>query len=184
MKSELLLAELREMTLSNISRCEKFQSLSDNELNYKSSSESWSVLECIDHLNRYGNFYIPEISSSIKSSKHGAESNFKSGVLGNYFASSMLPKEDLNKMKTFKSMNPIGSSLNNTVLKTFIEHQNKILDLLNESRNVSLTTNKTAISISKWIRLRLGDTLRVVIYHNLRHIEQAERASKIARGLS
>ena len=39
---------------------------------------------------------------------------------------------------------------------------------------------KTAISISKLIKLRLGDTFRVLIYHNERHIKQAERAIKEA----
>src|SRR5690606_41809639 len=47
------------------------------------------------------------------------------------------------------------------------------LQLLEASKRVDLTQVKTSISISKWIKLRLGDTLRVVIYHNRRHIVQA-----------
>jgi len=51
----------------------------------------------------------------------------------------------------------------------------QILDLLDSSRAINLNTTKTAVSISKWIKLKLGDTFRVVIYHNDRHIAQANK---------
>ncbi|HIA10981.1 MAG TPA: DinB family protein [Flavobacteriales bacterium] len=92
----------------------------------------------------------------------------------------MLPKEKLNKMKTFKSMNPIGSNLDKTVLEKFLSQQKTLLELLQQAEKVSLTKNKTGISISKWIKLKLGDTFRIVIYHNLRHVIQAEKVIKEA----
>ncbi len=55
--------------------------------------KSWSILECLEHLNLYGDFYIPEIKNRIESSKTLPKENFKSRILGNYFAKSMLPKE-------------------------------------------------------------------------------------------
>ena len=91
----------------------------------------------------------------------------------------MLPKEKLNKMKTFKSMNPIGSNLDKTVLEKFLSQQKTLLELLQQAEKVSLTKNKTGISISKWIKLKLGDTFRIVIYHNLRHVIQAEKVSTL-----
>jgi len=62
------------------------------------------------------------------------------------------------------------------VIKEFLEQQQQILRILEVSKNIDLTGTKTAISISKLIKLRLGDTLRVVIYHNERHIQQANNA--------
>ncbi|MEO9077333.1 MAG: DinB family protein, partial [Gelidibacter sp.] len=35
----------------------------------------------------------------------------------------------------------------------------------------------TAISISNLIKLKVGDTFRVVVYHNERHLVQANRIS-------
>lgn len=180
MTSEILLSELEEITKDNLSRVKNLSQLSEKELNYKSSEQSWSILECIEHLNRYGDYYLPEIERSIKKSKAPNEQEFKSGLLGNYFAKMMLPREKLNKMKTFKSMNPIGSNLDQTVLEKFINQQETLLELLERAKKVSLTKNKTSISISKWIKLKLGDTLRVVIYHNLRHVVQAERVKNEA----
>ncbi|MNF05884.1 hypothetical protein D3C80_2057150 [compost metagenome] len=85
-------------------------------LNWRATAESWSVLECLQHLNLYGHFYIPEIGNAIAKSRHAATATFNSGWLGNYFANSMLPKAKLNKMKTFMAMNPIHSTLDKTVM--------------------------------------------------------------------
>ena len=174
-----LIEDLIERTKDVINEAERYNQLPIEELNWKPTAEKWSVLECLEHLNRYGDFYIPEIENRIRNaSKITGETTFKSGVLGNYFSNSMLPKEKLNKMNTFKSMNPVGSDLNISTLQKFIRQQKQILDLLNQARQVDLTKTKTAISISKWIKLRLGDTFRVVIYHNQRHIVQANKVLK------
>lgn len=176
MDSTELLQDLIERTRVTINEAEGLSQLSDTTLNWKIAPESWSILECLEHLNYYGDFYIPEIKKQLENNKHEASSNFKSNWLGNYFAKTMLPKGKLNKMKTLKSMNPIGSSLDKKVVDKFIQHQHEILNLLDHAKKVNLTKTKTAISISKLIKLRLGDTFRVVIYHNQRHMLQAKNA--------
>jgi len=174
--SKKLLQELLKTTKENIIVVEKIMNQPVEILNWKQNSESWSVLECIEHLNKYGDFYIPEITNKIKDSKHKSSEIFKSNWLGNYFSKSVAYNENLNKMKTFKSMNPINSALNIETLQKFIDQQQQIIELLDASKNVNLDKTKTAISISKLIRLKLGDTFRVLIYHNERHIKQAEKA--------
>ncbi|MGY6647894.1 DinB family protein [Wenyingzhuangia sp. IMCC45574] len=167
--------ELLELTKENINTAENFRHLSTTTLNWKENPNSWSVLECIAHLNRYGDFYIPEITSKIKTAKHPNTKEFKSNWLGAYFSKSVSYNEPLNKMKTFKAMDPANSALDTDTIAIFINHQHQIIDLLNKAQHISLDKTKTAISISKWIKLRLGDTFRVVIYHNERHIKQAEK---------
>lgn len=174
-KSEALILDLIERSRQMINKAESLKNNTDAALNYKTDAKSWSVLECLEHLNLYGRFYLPEIAGRIKETTSKKEADFKSGWLGNYFAKSMLPKEKLNKMKTFKSMNPINSNLDRTVIDSFINQQTEMLELLNKARSVSLNKTKTGISISKWIKLKLGDTFRFVIYHNQRHMIQAEK---------
>lgn len=77
-------------------------------------------------------------------------------------------------MKTLRSMNPIHSHLDKMVLDEFITQQKQIIALLNDAEQVDLNKTKTGISISGLVRLKLGNTLRFVVYHNLRHIEQAK----------
>jgi len=177
MDTTKLLSNLLELTQQIKQEAIAFQELPDNLLYTRPQPASWSVLECIEHLNRYGYFYIPEITIRISTSKYTTPSPvFKSGYLGNYFAKSMLPKEKLNKMKTFKSMNPSTSYVDREVLTVFIQQQDSLIALLEQAQSVNLNQTKTAISISKWIKLRLGDTLKIVVFHNLRHIAQAQKS--------
>lgn len=173
-----LLNELKGKTEDHLQYAETLLLKPENELNFRVSEDSWSVLECFEHLNRYGDFYIPEVTQRISSSKTSFKSDFKPGILGNYFAKSMLTKEKLNKMKTLKTMNPIHSQLNKEVVKTFIQQQKQWLELLNKAEQIDLEKTKTAISISKLITLKLGDTFRFVIHHNERHIVQAVQVLK------
>lgn len=175
LKSDQVIEDLIERTLLHIAQAKKISALPIEKLNWKANAESWSVLECFEHLNLYGDFYIPEITNQIERSKTIPKENFKPGFLGNYFAKTMLPKNPIRKMKTFKDKNPIGSKLDALTLNRFIFQQEQIVALLEKAKHIDLSKTKTAISISKIIKLKLGDTFRVVVYHNLRHIAQANR---------
>lgn len=178
MKQDDLIDDLIARTNQVIEESAKFSQLSDADLNLRRSPTSWSILECLEHLNLYGDFYLPEIENRLAAAmpKNG-NVEFKSGWLGNYFALSMLPGENgkLNKMKTFKKMNPIHQQLHRSVLDRFRTQQNKLNELLLKAKSVDVERVRTSISISTLIKLRLGDTLRVVVYHNQRHLAQALR---------
>lgn len=169
-----LIAELVEKTRININKAEGFRKLSEKELNYKESIDEWSILECMEHLNIYGDFYNPEIKERIEKTKTTSTKIFKSGVIGNYFVNLISPKEKLNKMKTLKENNPLGSHLDKTVIDRFVNQQKECLELIEKSKKINLTKTKTAISITKLVKLRLGDTLRFITAHNERHLLQAE----------
>lgn len=173
--SEELILDLTGRTRINLKEAEKLRLKSEEELNWRPGEGRWSVLECLEHLNLYGDYYLPEIERAIRESKHPSESHFKSGIMGNYFAKTMLPGAKVKKMKTFKNKNPLGSKLGRSTVNRFIEQQQKMLELLAGATKVSLTNTQTGTSISSYIRLKLGDTLRVVIYHNQRHVVQAKR---------
>ena len=163
------------MTNKNIFEAENFKKLNTEQLNSKPSETSWSVLECLEHLNLYEDFYIPEIYTRINNSNLPSYDIFKTGTLGNYFAKMLAPKEKLNKMKTFNNMNPLNSDLDKNIIDRFLSQQQDLLSILKKVESKNLNKIKTSISISKLIKLKLGDTLRVVIYHNNRHIAQANR---------
>jgi len=83
----------------------------------------------------------------------------------------MLPKAKLNKMKTFKDKNPLNAPLDPSVIEVCIQQQIKMMELIERSRQVSLDI-RVDTSLSKLLRLKLGDTFQFVINHNLRHMEQ------------
>lgn len=173
-KPEQLIQDLIKKTKSNLEKANHFLGMDIEVLNYKSSKEKWSSLECFEHLNRYGAFYIPLMRKKIENAPNKTNTNFKSGWLGNYFAESMLPKDGMKKMKTFKSKNPLNSNLTRSVINIFVEQQKEMLLLLERSMVKDLNNNRIKTTLSPLIKLKLGDTFRFVIHHNIRHICQAE----------
>lgn len=175
--NEALVSELVNYVKQHREQAMNLRSMAEKDLRHKPSENAWNALECIEHLNRYGRFYLPEIRRRLMENRKGSpQSPFRSTWLGNYFAESLKPKEKLNRMKTFTNMNPAGSSTLPAAIDEFIAQQDELLRVLKQCLTTDLVKTRTSISISKLIRLRLGDTLRVVIYHNDRHMAQAFRA--------
>ncbi len=178
--NNLLIDELLVIIEDTNSAVKKFKELSLTQLNYKKSPESWSILECIEHLNLYGDFYLPEIQKQIlKAEKVSIASTVKSGLLGNYFANLMKVKNgEVKKMQSPKDKNPLNSQLSFTTIDRFLKQQQLLASLLTQSKTINLTKTKSAISLSNLVKLRLGDTFRFLVYHIDRHIQQAERVLK------
>lgn len=171
-----LLQELKTQTENHLVFARSLLQLPDERISRRPKHDAWNAVECLEHLNLYFAFYLPEIEKRLLAFKGKPSDNFKSGWLGNYLAKSMLPKEKPSRMKTFRSMDPIHSNAGQENILKFIANCEKFLSLLEQSQHADLTKIKTAISISSFIKLRLGDTLRFLAYHNERHILQARKA--------
>lgn len=178
METKQLLDELTQLTVQAISVAATFKNETPETLNRRLSENSWSILECFEHLNRYGDFYIPELNHRIAKARYTQpQFHYKHGLLGGYFAR-MMKAENPTKIKSLKDYNPIGSKLDSQVLDTFITQQEALLICLDKARHIDLIKNKTVISLTKFIRLQMGDTFSFLIYHNERHIKQASNVLK------
>lgn len=179
-KQGLLIDELLYITEKAIATAVSLKELSDKDLNDKKDPGQWSILECLEHLNLYGDFYLPEIEKQLlEGSRANKDKLFKSGVIGNYFANLMKVNDGkIKKMKSPKDKDPINSKLSVLVIERFLKQSEKLKHLLNEGRKVDLTKTKVPISLTKLIKLRLGDTFRFYVYHIERHILQAEKKIK------
>ncbi|MGB0880459.1 MAG: DinB family protein [Polaribacter sp.] len=169
-----LLSELRNETAKALSQLEEFKNYSIKELNYKPSISEWSILECIEHLCLYGKFYLPEIEKCLTNAKTENKILFKSSFIGDYFVN-MIKASNTKKIKATKQMDSTGSDLNVSTINQFMKQLEWFDSLLIKAEKVNLTKVKTSISLTKLIKLRLGDTLRFLVYHNERHVLQAKR---------
>ncbi|MEY4902929.1 MAG: hypothetical protein RLZZ292_744, partial [Bacteroidota bacterium] len=68
------LAELSAITEANIKAVkEQLQPLSSAALQRKPAPKQWSIVECIEHLNAYGRFYLPAMQKAMEK---GTQRNF------------------------------------------------------------------------------------------------------------
>jgi hypothetical protein len=143
--------------------------------------EKWSVAQTLEHLNGYGRVYLPMINKAISVSQSKRAAWFNSGFLGNYFTNMMKPKnvfEVKNKMKAFKAHMPDNNLNPGKVLDEFVEQQHQFLLLLEMAKLKDLNAVRVPLSVTKLIKLKLGDTFRFLIAHEQRHFVQARNAIK------
>ena len=144
----------------------------------------WSIAQILEHLNAYGRFYIPEIRRALDNSNLPSDQIFNSGWLGNFFTNSMKPTADKrvkNKMKAMKDYTPQPDLDSKTVIDEFLQQQQDILKLLEASAQKNIGRIRVPITITKLIRLKLGDIFRFVIAHNQRHFIQCENTINTLR---
>lgn len=134
----------------------------------------WSIAQCLEHLNRYGYYYLPAIQQQLAANDNNAGSDvFTSTWLGGYFTRMMDPQTGKKKYKAFKDYIPPAELDAHAIIAAFINQQETMLAIIAKSRQADLTKIKVPISIAAFIKLRLGDVLQFVIAHNERHIQQA-----------
>jgi uncharacterized damage-inducible protein DinB len=149
--------------------------IDEEKLHQKPEDGGWNVLQCIEHLNRYGDFYLKEVNRKVeKASKDTAKDEFKAGFFGKLFSAMMLPKKGMLKMKTFADKNPDADELDKSVIHKFIKQQNEWQKLLKDCRQVNLNKLKCNLTLPL-LKLNLGSTLQFVFHHNERHVAQARR---------
>jgi uncharacterized damage-inducible protein DinB len=154
---------------------EVFQNLPKEKLLQPATDGGWSIAQCLDHLNGYGHYYLPQIQKGIEDYNGPAKSQFKSSFLGSYFTKMMDPDTGKRKAKAFKNHVPKADLEAKEVVAEFIRQQEVLLEALHKANQVDLNKINIPISIFKWIKLNLGDTFAFLIAHNERHVRQAKR---------
>ncbi|RYZ36249.1 MAG: DinB family protein, partial [Sphingobacteriales bacterium] len=140
----------------------------------------WSVLQILEHLNSYNNYYLPAMATALQKGRRnqvGLNRVFRPGLLGAYFTRMMQPPANGQIVKKYKAPadhTPAASLDETLTINKFIEGQNRLVDLIQQSAQTDMNKLKIPISISKWIKLKLGDTLGFLIAHQERHFIQLE----------
>lgn len=186
MTSDTLLQEAKAATHEIITLVkEQFVPLSSEILNQKPSPQQWSIAECLEHLNYYGNYYNKEVQIAIakaKAKQWDAVPNFSSTWLGKKSIESVLP-DNAKPSKTPKALNPSMSTVKPDVIQRFLVGQNEFLNLLQSAQTIDLNRTKVRIEVFKLLKLRLGDLFLFMIAHNQRHCNQALRVGHFDEAL-
>lgn len=180
MTTAQLIEELKTITQTNIDLIKKkFSHLNDQQKNWRKDSESWNINEIFAHLNEYAHYYHPTFLSRIEKTRYKEPKDiFISSPLGRSAWKSMKLGNAKNIKRKFKSQRAYNPLVTPTMVsghdvEEFETGQYDLLTIIDKANTVNLRKVKVPISISKIVRLRLGDALLFVIYHNERHMQQA-----------
>jgi len=175
---DLLLSNTRALLL----QANQLQQLPIAILSQQPAPKKWSAAQVLQHLNFYCKYYIEAIENNIHLHQTSAKEMFKPGFLGNYFTKMMLPTDQntiAKKMKAPSSALPVQIPDATLELTTFINYQHQLINLLQLAVSKDMQQIKIPTSLSKFIKLSLGDTFRFFIAHQQRHFVQIDNAIKL-----
>jgi len=172
-----LIAELEEIS----SDAQKtFGGFSAAQINWKPRAEKWSVGQCFEHLIKINSEYFPVLESIIKGErKQKFWENYSpfSKFFGNLMFKSLSPKAE-RKLKAPKVAEPSASAIQPTIIEDFVNHQAELTGKIKQTEN--LDTKKIILTspFIKIITYSLFDTYRILVTHERRHFQQAERVAQ------
>jgi len=174
----VLITELLDRTELIKASSQTFLRLSDDQLHYRPGPGKWSIAEIFGHLNICQGQYIRTMLSHITLAPDLPSDRYKSSWVGDWIYEKVMPRADgtVFKLRSTKAWSVNGESLDaRGALESFQRKCDALDDILRHAATKNLQRIKIPFYFSRVFRLRLGDTLRILVAHNERHLLQAQR---------
>ena len=173
---EILQKFLSEVQLLIDTATKQFGSLSENQINWKPSAEKWSIGECIEHLvvtQKLYNSKLTELQLLFEDLGEGSF-KFKHTFSGRLILKYVDP-DSTTRTKTFKVFKPIIRQINTNIISSFCEGVETMISFAEKLHGADLTKLKISSPLTKLLRMNVGDALLINLYHDKRHLNQAEK---------
>ena len=155
--------------------------LSHEPFNWKPGSKSWSIGECVVHLNTIAKGYVPAMREALTADAPRAGGPFSYGFVSRKFIEAVRPGS--RPIPTAGAMNPsnkIGASGvdKERAMASFDRYTEAYLALCRDAEGFDLAQIKIRSPFLKLMRLPLGAFLDAMGQHANRHVQQAESVTQ------
>jgi hypothetical protein len=154
---------------------EAMEGLSASQLNFRQAEGSWSIAECIDHLNVSNEHYAAAIEAAIaKGPAPRPGTPPKLGLIERWFLKQMEPPAKM-KVKAPTKFQP-GTAFDKADLleRWRVTHEQLAL-LAEKAEAVDLGQTKVVSPVSSFFKFSLLCILQVLPAHDRRHLWQAAK---------
>lgn len=178
METENWTAEINKVT-SDFRKA--FELLTDEQMNWKPSKQTWSIAQNMDHLIVINESYFPALNS-IREGTYKTPFIGKFDLITIFFGKTLLKAvqpDRKKKTKTFPIWEPTQGEILTDILEKFEKHQEELKLQINNSEN--LLNKETVISspANRNIVYKIEIAFDIIVAHELRHFEQAKEVLKI-----
>ena len=152
--------------------------LTDEQFTWRPGQDSWSIAECLDHLNATARVYLPSLDEGIADAiRRGvyAEGPFKYNWLGRL---SVRFSDMRVRLKASEDVQPGTGRTRREILAAFRAYQVQYIDRLRQANGVDLARARVRMPVGSWLRIPLGSGFALMISHSRRHLEQARRVTE------
>lgn len=152
----------------------EFANLTLIQLNWKSSPESWSIGQCLDHLLVSNLQYFPilkKIAEGRYKMRFWERNSPFSRIFGHMIAEATQEKVK-KKMKTPKVFHPSESQVDAGIIERFLKHLDTLMAYTAACSKEDLDMTRITSPVSKFITYSLRHTFQILYPHLHRHINQ------------
>jgi len=158
----------------------EFYNISEEQLNWKPSSKSWSIAQCLEHLLISDSSYfsdLQKITAGIYKMTFWEKYSPFTAKCGQILKDRLQEKVK-KKMKAPRKLTPKSSNITSKFIDIYLKNLDTLLSYISNCGPIDI--DKTIIT-SPTIRIvtySLRDALQFLIQHEHRHINQANRVKK------
>ena len=151
--------------------------LSDEQFAWPPAPESWSVAECIEHLNATARQYLPMLDEGVSDAiRRGLYSPgpYSYNWVGRLMVYLVEPTTRL-RGKAPEAFQPASGRPRHDVMAAFRAYQVQYVDRLRQANGLDLARARVSSPVARWIRMPLGSGFAMMIAHERRHLAQVRR---------
>lgn len=152
-----------------------FAGLSPAQAQWQPAPESWSMADCLQHLNITAEQYYPAMDGAIKGGRErGVKGTppFRHGFFVNWFVRMLEPPPRRRLKAPTKFRVGLGSA-DETEFPKFMAHQDALARRVQQSGGLHLARVKLVSPVSPLLRMSLGQCFALLAAHERRHLWQA-----------
>ena len=145
--------------------------------------ESWSVAECLAHLNLSVDAYFPVWARELVPDRRkgaAASGNYRLDFWGRILIWTLEPPPKF-RFPAPRNFQPPTAVSAETILQEFLDRQDKIIAALHAADGIAIDRIKIVSPFDARVRYSIWSSFRVTAAHERRHLWQAERAAQALR---
>ena len=168
---------IEEAEKNNVEANQLAGHLTDQQLNWTSSPDKWSMAQCLDHLAvtgaQFDKYYTEAIARGREKWPVRDAVQYRPTFVGGWLLRQVTPetKRGLPAPKVFR---PSQSDIKGS-LEKYLKQQAVFLDFVRASNGLDYNRIRLRSPVTPLMRYSLGDAFVVTVLHGQRHLGQARR---------
>ena len=161
-----------------------FGGISSEQINWKPSPSEWSIAQCLEHLMLLNKPYFPQVEKILAGKRQASiweRVPLLPAAFGRLVLAAVQP-ESKQKVKARPAFVPSSSDIDIGILHRFSTHQKELIRLMKATGELPIEKIIITSVVSPVVTYSLLDTYRILVAHERRHLQQAERVMQ-AQGL-
>jgi hypothetical protein len=148
--------------------------LDEERFNWRPDEKSWSVAQCLDHLNVANLAYLAPMRAALNRKGGVRRGAIQPGFLGRWFVATLEPPPK-RRLPAPKKIVPAARKGRDEVIGEWRRIQAEVKDLLRAGAGQDLNRIRFVNPFFSLIRFSVGTGFQVIAAHERRHLWQAER---------